>query len=327
MKKGLILTAPTIADQMTYAGLADKAGFDSVWVTEFFNQNGFVRLGAVAHATENVKVGTAIAYAFMRTPMLAASGALDVDEISNGRVILGLGSGTKRMNEDWYSMPFDAPPAPRMRDAIGLVRAAFAAGKGGGLQFESENYTVKIPAYQRSGQVREQIPVYIAGVNKGMVETAARHADGLVGHPVYTRKYIAEVVNPALEGSKCALAPYLICSIADDPAVARNEARSQIAFYYTTSLYHSILDVHGWRATGEQISAAFKKFDFAAMGEAVSDEMVDAIAVCGTAADVKDQIKQWDGLTEQVLLYPPSIGVKSARLRDNLSAIVETFAA
>jgi probable F420-dependent oxidoreductase len=325
MKHGLILVAPSIKDQMDYAAKADKAGFDSVWVTEFFNQNGFVRLGAVAHATERCKVGTAIAYAFMRTPMLAASGAMDVDEISGGRVILGLGSGTKRMNEDWYSMPFEAAPAPRMRDAVGLIRAAFAAGKGGGLAYESENFNVKIPMYQRGHAVRDDIPIYVAGVNKGMVAMAAKHADGLVGHPIYTRKYIEEVVNPSLNGGKCQLAPYLICSIADDRETARNEARGQIAFYYTTSLYHTILDVHGWREIGQTISAAFKKFDFAAMNDAVTDDMIDAIAIAGTPDDVRDQIKQWDGLTDQVLLYPPSVGVKSARVRENLDAIIDTF--
>lgn len=124
MKYGIILAGETIADQIAAAKLADSRGFYSVWTTEFFHQHGFVRLGAVAAAKQNVKVGTAIAYAFMRTPMLAASAAMDVDEISNGRVILGLGSGTRSMNEKWYSMPFDRAPAPRMRDAIGLIRAA-----------------------------------------------------------------------------------------------------------------------------------------------------------------------------------------------------------
>ena len=75
MKHGLILMAPTIADQLAAARLAESRGFDSVWVTEFFNQHGFVRLAAVAQATARVKLGTAIAYAFMRTPLLASAAA------------------------------------------------------------------------------------------------------------------------------------------------------------------------------------------------------------------------------------------------------------
>ena len=92
MKYGLILGSPTIEGQMQTAARADAAGFESVWTTEFFNAHGLVRLAAVATATERVKLGTAIAYAFMRTPMLAASAAMDIDELSGGRMILGLGN-------------------------------------------------------------------------------------------------------------------------------------------------------------------------------------------------------------------------------------------
>ena len=126
MKYGLILTRSDIKGQIDAAVRAEAAGFESVWTIEFFNANGLVRLAAVAAATQRVKLGTGIAYAFMRSPMLAASAAMDIDELSGGRMILGLGSGTKTMNENWYSMPFNDPPAPRMKDAIGLIRAAFA---------------------------------------------------------------------------------------------------------------------------------------------------------------------------------------------------------
>ncbi len=322
---GMILTASSIAGQIEAARRAEARGFHSVWTTEFFHQHGFVRLGAVGAATSRVQVGTAIAYAFMRTPMLAASAAMDVDEITGGRVILGLGSGTRSMNEKWYSMPFDTPPAPRMRDAVGVIRAAFAAKDGGGLEYDGPHYTIKIPQFARPGAPREQIPIYVAGVNDGMIRCAAAVADGLIGHPIYTRKYISDVVNPALEGSQCELAPYVICSVADDREQARREARSQIAFYYTTRLYHRVLDVHGWRGIGEQISQAFRKMDFRAMEAAVTDELVDAIAVAGTPDEVRDQIQQWKGLADHLLLYSPSIGVKAERVQENLTAIAETF--
>ncbi len=137
----------------------------------------------------------------MRSPMLAASAAMDIDEISGGRMILGLGSGTKTMNENWYSTPFNDPPAPRMKDAIGLIRAAFAAQKGGGLDLRRQPYYhVKIPQFSRPGAARLDIPIAIAAVNRGMIRTAAAVANGLVGHPIYTRKYIAETVLPELRG-------------------------------------------------------------------------------------------------------------------------------
>jgi probable F420-dependent oxidoreductase len=325
MKYGLILTRSDIKGQVDAAVRAEGAGFESVWTIEFFNANGLVRLAAIAAATKRVKVGTGIAYAFMRTPMLAATGAMDIDEISGGRMILGLGSGTKTMNENWYSMPFNDPPAPRMKDAIGLIRAAFAAQKGGGLVYDGPYYKVKIPQFSRPGAARPDIPIAIAAVNRGMIRAAASVANGLVGHPIYTRKYIAETVLPELQDSLCVLLPYVICSVANDTAQARNEARMQIAFYYTTRLYHSILKPHGWESIGETIAAAFRKGDFAAMAAAVPDEMVDAIAIAGRPDEVRDQLKQWEKLADHVLLYSPSVGMKPGRVAENVDAIIDTF--
>lgn len=326
MKYGLILGAPTIAGQIRAARRAEDAGFDSVWTTEFFNANGLVRLAAIAASTRQIQLGTAIAYAFMRTPMLAASAAMDIDELSGGRMILGLGSGTQRMNREWYSMPFDHPPAPRMRDAIGLVRAAIAARDGGGLQYDGPYYQVKIPLYSRPNAPRGDIPICVAAVNKGMVRVAAACADGLIGHPVYTRRYIREVVLPELAGSRCRLYPYVITVVSQDREQARAEARGQVAFYYTTRLYHSILKVHGWEAAGETIAQAFRRGDFAAMSAAVSDELLDEIAITGTPDEVRQQLEAWRELTDHVLLYSPNVGVKADRIVENLDAIVDTFA-
>ena len=325
MRHGLILVAPSIADQIEAARYAEARGFDSVWVTEFFNHHGFVRLAAVAGATERVQVGTAIAYAFMRTPLLAASGAMDVDEISGGRVILGLGSGTRSMNEKWYSISFEHPPAPRMREAIRLIREAIAAQSGGGLSFEGQYYRIEIPQYARLGAARAEIPIYLAAVNRGMIRAAAAVADGLVGHPIFTRRYIREAVLPELEGSACELAPYLICSVSDDPDQARREVRGQIAFYFTTRLYHSVLDVHGWREIGETIATAFRKGDFRGMAEAVPDALVDEIAIAGRPDEVRDRLAQWQGLSDQVLLYPATVGAKPERVRENMAAITDSF--
>lgn len=325
MRYGLILASPTIAGQTVTARRAEAAGFESVWTTEFFNANGLVRLAAVAAATERVQVGSAIAYAFMRSPMLAASAAMDIDEISGGRMVLGLGSGTERMNKDWYSMPFDDPPAPRIRDAIALVRAAIGAQKGGGLRHDGPYYQVNIPAYARPRAARPEIPIGLAAVNRGMIRAAAACADGLIGHPVFTRTYIRNAVLPELNGSRCTLWPYVVTAVADSTAQAREEARRQIAFYYTTRLYHSILEPHGWKGAGETIASAFRQGDFKAMAEAVSDDMVDEIAIAGTPDEVRDQLKQWDGLADRVLLYSPSIGMKPERVQENLDAIIDTF--
>ena len=134
-----------------------------------------------------------------------------------------------------------------------------------------------------------------------------------------------EVVQPLLEGSRCQLAPYVICTISDDVEQARNEARGQIAFYYTTAMYHSILDVHGWREAGETITAAFKQGDTEAMTAAVTDEMIDEIAITGTPDEVRQRLEQWRDLTVQPLLYSPSVSMGEERSRENHRLIAETF--
>jgi alkanesulfonate monooxygenase SsuD/methylene tetrahydromethanopterin reductase-like flavin-dependent oxidoreductase (luciferase family) len=117
----------------------------------------------------------------------------------------------------------------------------------------------------------------------------------------------------------------VVTAVADSTEQAREEARRQIAFYYTTRLYHSILRPHGWEAAGETIAAAFREGNYQAMTAAVSDQMLDEIAIAGTPHEVRGQLEQWRRLTDHVLLYSPSVGMKAERVQENLDAIVDTF--
>ena len=198
-RKAIALFTPTLSDMLEIATLADEAGFDSVWNGEFFNRNGLVTLAAVATCTKRAKIATGIAYAYMRNPVLNAAGAMDIDELSNGRMILGLGSGTRSMNEMWYGEPFEPRSAVKMKECVALIRKIWAAHKGGGMRFEGDFYRLNIPAYSRPNIVRDRIPLYLAGVQKGMVRTTGEVADGLVGHPLYSRRYLAEFIQPQLD--------------------------------------------------------------------------------------------------------------------------------
>lgn len=333
-RPGLILVADRIADAVDLARRADDAGFGSVWTIEFYNRNGFVALGAVAAATKRVKVGSGICYAYMRTPVLNAAAAMDVDEISGGRMILGLGSGTKSMNEAWYSMPFEPRSAAKMKECVALIRLLFASAKGARVKFDGEFYKIRIPMYVRPHAVRESVPIYLAAVQKGMLRTAGEVADGLVGHPLYTRRYLKEFVAPNLEigfrrGARergtFDLAGYIITAICEDREQARREAKAQIAFYATARSYDGIFDLHGWQQAKAGIHEAFKSFDFARMASFVSDEMVEEIAITGTPDDCRAKLRRWDGLLDTPLLYSPSVGMAPERIAENNRRIVETF--
>ncbi len=333
MQIGLVLTAGSVRQDVELAIRAEAAGFDSVFTIEFFNRHGYVPLGAIAQATQRIRIGTAIANAFTRSPLLHASAAMDLDELSQGRMILGLGSATRRMNEDWFAVPFSAPAA-RMRELVLLLGSAIGSQKGGGFSWDGEYWKIRVPIYARPGAARERIPIWIAAVNRGMVATAGAVADGLVGHPIATRRWHREVTIPGLRAAEkqnerqenaCVLAPYVLTSIQEDRDTAVRDAKNQIGFYFTTKLYHSILDFHGMSEVGQACRAALRSFDIKAMAEAVPDELVDEIAIACTPDEARDRLAQWTGLTENPMLYAPTVGVSPARVASNLDSILDIF--
>ena len=333
MRHGLILVTGSVAGDVALGVRAERAGFDGVYTIEFMNRHGFVALAAIAAKTSRIRIGTAIANSFTRSPLLHASAALDLDELSGGRMVLGLGSGTRRMNQDWFGVRFERPAA-RMRELVRLLHAAFDAQQGGGLRFEGEFWKISIPIYARPGAARPRVPIWVAAVNRGMARAAGAVADALVGHPIATRRWHREVMLPSVrEGEKetgrtegaCMLAPYVLTSLAPTREQAVREAKGQIGFYFTTELYHSVLDLHGLRPVGEACRAALRKFDTRAMAEAIPDALVDEIAIACTPDEAKDRLAQWQGLTEDPLFYAPSVGVRPERMRENVDAILDTF--
>jgi probable F420-dependent oxidoreductase len=333
VKRGLILTGGSARADVELACRAERAGLDGVFSIEFFNRHGYVALAATAARTERIALGTAIANAFTRTPLLHASAAMDLDELSGGRFVLGLGSGTRRMNEDWYGVPFERPAA-RIEELVDLLRAAFRARTGGGFRFDGQFWKLRVPAYARPGAARESVPIWVAGLNRGMVRAAGRVADGMVGHPIATRRWHAEVTLPSIRAGErdrgrpegaCALVPYVVTSLASTREEAVRDAKGQIGFYYTTELYHSVLEHHGWKDVGDACRKALQRFDVGAMIEAVPDALVDEIAIACTPDEAHDRLAQWKGLTDYPLLYAPTVGIRPERVAENMDAILETF--
>jgi probable F420-dependent oxidoreductase len=333
MASGLILTSGSVRGDVELAVRAEAAGFDSVFTIEFFNRHGYVPLGAIAQATRRIRLGTGIANAFTRSPLLHASAAMDLDELSGGRMILGLGSATRRMNQDWFGIPF-SEPAARMKELVTLLRQAIAAQRGGGFRFEGRFWKLNVPIYARPGAPRSEIPIWVAAVNRGMISAAGAVADALVGHPIATRRWHREVTLPGLRRAEekaqrkagaCKLAPYILTSICHDPDQAVRDAKGQIGFYLTTELYHSVLDLHGMREVGQACRGALRTFDVAAMAGAVPDALVDEIAIACAPDEAGDRLAQWKDLTDEPLFYAPTVGVKPERVRANLDAILDLF--
>lgn len=333
MHLGLLLELPTQGENVTIARRAEEAGFDSVWAPEFHNHSGPLALAAAATETERVELGTAIAWAFGRSPLLTAVTALDLDEMSDGRFVLGLGTGTRRMRTDWLGAPAEKP-ATRLRETIEAVRAVWDASEAGAVAYDGELVKLNVRPYGRAGQVRPRVPVYVAAVNEGMTRMAGAIADGVVAHPMATARYVEEVMRPAIaEGAAStsraaadvAVADWVLLAISDDREQAREDAKRQIAFHATVRTYDRILDLHGFTDIAARIRELWKSFDLAGMTALVTDEMLDEMAVAGTPDECRAALEQRAPSADRLLLGAPVVATDADRIRTYHDAIVETF--
>jgi len=295
------------------AAACERAAFDSVWATEFYDRSATIALAAMAQATSTIILGSAIAYAFGRTPLVLAAEARDLDELSGGRMIVGLGTGTRRMQQDWHGLDGEHP-ASRMEELLPLVRRLWRLDEGP-VDHDGRFYRLHVHPTAPPRPVPRAVPLYMAGVNARMVEAAGAVADGLVGHPLFTPRYVSEVVRPALaRGAQRAgraqpppIAGYLTCSVGEDRDGARRDAAAIIAFNSTVKTYRATHQVSGFEREADAIRAAWSAGDFEGMAAAVSEEMIDAIALAGTAQEVRARFdERWEGVYERTLLWPPA---------------------
>lgn len=294
---------------------AETAGAECVWAPELF-RSSITQATLLAAETEKVGVGTGIAWAFVRSPFIAALSALDIDEISGGRFRLGVGAGVKRLNETWHGVEY-GKPAPHLREFIQAVREIMAkAHKGEPIRFEGEYYDLDIKGWFRPHPpARERIPIYAAAVQEGMCRMAGDVADGLLGHPVASPKWLDEVMIPNFERglersgrnrSEFDFVPTVCCAIDDDEGRARNAARKTIAFYATVRTYKPLWDMHGFAAEAQRVGEAFRSGDLGAMSEHVTDEMVETYTAAGPAAKVRDRVEQVAQKADALFLTPPT---------------------
>jgi probable F420-dependent oxidoreductase len=317
-RPSLVTSSGGPAELAEAARLAEEAGFESVWATEFYDRSATVALAAMADATSEIELGSAIAYAFGRTPVVLAAEARDLDELSGGRLTLGLGTGTKRMQQDWHGLDGEHP-ASRMEELVPLLRRLWKLHEGP-IEHEGRFYRLNVkPTAPPRPPVRERIPIFMAGVNRRMIEGAGKVADGLVGHPLFTPDYVSQVARPALDGAP--IAGYITTSVSEDREQARRDAAAIIAFNSTVKTYRTVHQVSGFESQAEAVREAWSRGDFEGMAAAVTDEMIDAIALAGTPDEVRARFEErWDGVYDRPLLWPPAF-----RGTEGVSAVIEAF--
>ncbi|TMK53724.1 MAG: TIGR03617 family F420-dependent LLM class oxidoreductase [Actinobacteria bacterium] len=310
----------------------EEAGFDSLWIAEA-GRTAFVQAAVAAQATKTIRIGTSIALAFPRSPVITAMAARDLSELSNGRFTLGLGTQVKRVNEYRFSTTFEHP-APKMAEIVDVCREMWDAFAGKPIDHRGRFYTVTMGPLFDAGPPPGPIPIYLAAVNERMLRLIGTKADGFLGHPFTSPSYVKNVARAHIsEGIKAAgrsdanveIAQSVICSVADDDEAARAGAKPQIAFYGTTRTYKPVLDHHGFGDAIEQLRAAHAKNDMEGMVSAVTDEMAETYAVTGTAEEARAKLQRYEGIVDTVILNPPWIWSGTSR-SDAYDRLIETFA-
>jgi probable F420-dependent oxidoreductase len=325
----------TASDLAAEARAAEAAGIECVWAPELF-RSSVTQATYMAALTERIAVGTGIAWAFTRSPFILAISALDVDEMSGGRFRLGLGAGVKRLNETWHGVEYGRP-APHLRETIEAVRLIMAkAHAGEPIRYEGEYHDLDIKGWVRPHPApRESVPIYTAAVREGMARMAGDVADGLIGHPMCSLRWLDEVLVTNFETglsrsgrtrSDLDFIPTVSCAINDDEEAARDAARKTICFYATVRTYMPLWEMHGFGDAATAVGEAFRAGDFAAMPGHVPDEMVDTYTAAGPLDKVRARVEEVAERGDGVFLTPPTYFLAPEELTAYQQRIIEAFA-
>lgn len=293
-----------------------RIGYDGLWLAEA-GRTAYLSCAATALAAPELDVGTAVATAFPRSPMVTAQIAWELAEATRGRFILGLGTQIKAHIERRFSTVYDHPGA-RLREYVLALRAIFRAFSGQErLTFKGDFYSFSLLGLWTPGPMPyPDIPIYLAAVRPWMLRAAGAVADGIHVHPFHSRRYIDEVIVPNVAKGAHGVGRdpktvQLVCPVftivgdtEDERAEWRQRARFQIAFYGSTPAYAGVFELHGWHGVSQRLTELQRAGDIAGMANAITDEMLDVYAVTAGWDDMPRRlVEKYHGVADRIVLY------------------------
>lgn len=307
-----------LRDAHRFGGLVEETGFDGLWFTEG-GRTAYLGCGAVALATTNLTIGTAVAVAFPRSPMITAKTAWELADATGGKFVLGLGTQVKAHVERRYSAAYDEP-GPRLREYVLALRAIFDSFQNAApLRVEGRFYrfTIGNLGVWTGGPIATpDVPIYLAAVRPWMLRMTGEVADGLHVHPFHSRRYVDEVVRPnvsagAIAAGRDPAGVKLVCPVLtivgdteEEREHWRKRARFQIAFYGSTRTYSNVFETHGWHGVSDRLHELQRAGDLAGMSACITDDMLDAYAITATWDELADKVRdRYVGAADRVVMY------------------------
>jgi F420-dependent oxidoreductase-like protein len=295
----------TSEDQLAIVREAERLDYDSVWAAEAYGSDAATILGWIAGQTERIRIGSAIFQMPARSPAMTAMTAATLDQISGGRMMLGIGSSGPQVAEGWHGQRFGRQ-LQRTREYVAVVRKALNREK---VEFHGE--TLDLPLPDGPGKalkltiapVQDRIPIYLAAIGPKNTELAGEIADGWI--PIFFSPENVGELRPLLEdGARRAgrslddfdIAPTVNVSVSDDLQAARDVMRPVIALYVggmgsrKQNFYNALAGRYGFEAAAKEIQDLYLDGRRDEAAAAVPDELVDTVTICGPADRVRERL-------------------------------------
>lgn len=309
----MVSVGPTGASEL--AARLERAGYEGLWTAET-RHDPFLPLVAAAAATKRITLGTGIATAFTRSPMVTAMAAWDLQRASGGRFVLGLGTQVKAHNVRRFSVAWE-PPVPRLRELVEALRHIWGAFQGEHpLRFRGRFYRHDLltPFFDPGPIEHPRIPVYLAAVTPAMYRLCGEIADGVHVHPFHSLRYLREVALPALGPRRPELT--LVAAVLVALPGQEHALRTQIAFYGSTRIYRPVFEAHGRGELTDRLHRLMARGELEAMAREIDDELLGEMAVVArswdeAAAEIR---RRYEGLLDRVGVY--GLGGELAPLED-----------
>jgi len=317
-----ILVPNDEANAAAFAERAETLGYDSVWTGELWMRDAFVVLAQAAERTTDVRLGTAIANVFGRSPATLAQAAASLDRASGGRAELGLGTSTRKAVEDLHGMSFENP-ARRLHETVELT-SEFLGGTGR-VNYEGECFEVSdFPA------LGADVAVYAAALGSATRRATGRTADGWLPHNIpfadlpEAFETIAEAARERdRDPAEIRVAPYVPAAVHDEEARARDAVRNHVAYYVGNGDGYRAAVAHRFPEGAEAVAEAWRSGERKAAREAVTDEMVEALSVVGTPAQAREQFAE---LRDNEVIDEPLVVIPNGAPQDVKENAIEELA-